>query len=484
IYHTASIKQVRYILDHSGAKLLFVAVDQDAAALELTDRPALAHTIAMRPGQQQLEGVDDWQAFARAGEQVSEAELDARIAALGPADLASIVYTSGTTGQPKGAMLTHGNLLWSSQQLAGIAQMSSADSLVSYLPLAHIAEQLASVYLPPVGGCAVWMCESLGDLRTVLAEVQPTLVFGVPQVWERFEDGVLAKLAEASPTKRLLFRAATTIGRQASDRTMAGQPLGGPLALAKRGADRLVLDPVRRALGLGRVRWALSGAAASKPSTLEFFAGLGIVLLEGYGMTETTAPSANNRPGATAFGTVGKPLDGVEIRQAEDGELLVRGPNVFAGYFADPAASEAALRDGWYHTGDLGRVDAAGFVTLTGRKKDLIITSNGKNVAPGPIERALEADLAIARALLVGDGRPHVGALLWMAPGFETDQRAAADAVGRVNADLSRAEQIRVHRIVDTELSVEDGQLTATLKLRRHRVVVDHAPLIDELYAS
>lgn len=479
VYRTASARQVRYVLDHSEAWLAIVESPSDRALVELEARPRLEKLVTMDTAGQPSSAT--WRGLVGAGERVPEAALEERLAALRPEQVASIVYTSGTTGAPKGVMLTHANLAWAAAAFARYGGVRASDTLVSYLPLAHIAEQLGSLYIPAVSGASIWLCDELKAMPEVLREAQPSILFGVPQVWQRVRTGVEQKLAGAPAHKRAVFNGAhELIGRATRARMLGGEPS----ALVRAGAwiaDAKIMAPARAAMGLGGARWTLSGSGPIDRETLEFFLGLGLVLYEGYGLTETTAATVHNLPGSVQFGTVGRAVDGVEMRIAEDGEVLLRGPNVFAGYFKDEAKTGEVLREGWLHTGDLGTIDGEGFLSLTGRKSDMIVTAGGKNIAPVPIEQALEGASGIEHAVVVGEARPHLIALLWISEGAQPNIDAIVEGV---NADFSRTERIRKYRVIPEPLSVDGGTLTPTLKVRRRDVIAQFADVIEQVYAS
>ncbi len=502
IYQTCAPNQVSYLASHSEMKVLVVEnLEQWEKVREVQgELPKLEHVVMM-PGIQALEisSVLAWDDFMARGDGVDEAACDERHAALSPEDLAVLIYTSGTTGTPKGVMLSHANLIETARISDSLHRLGTADRTLSYLPLAHIAEQMISIHMAIYSGYEVYYAESLEQLAANLGEVRPTIFFGVPRVWERIHSSVLAKLETASPLRRRLAEWALEIGRQLASRRLRGESILGWLAWRGRLADKLVLGKVRDKLGMGRVKLSSSGAAPIRTDVLEFFASIGVAIYEVYGLSETCGPGTWNHAGLTRLGTVGPVLPEVEMHIAEDGEVLFRGPNVFLGYFKNPEATEEALKDGWFHTGDLGQVDAEGFLTITGRKKELIITSGGKNIAPTGIEAVLKRIDEVGEAVVIGDGRRFLSALITLEE--ETAARLAREhgiegslhenpmlleslqrGVDQVNGTLARVESIRKFRVLPRSFTVEDDELTPTLKLRRKMIEKNWSEVIEEMY--
>ena len=503
IYTTSSPEEVAYIVGHSEAPLILVEnkVQLDKVMAVRGDLPHLKWIVTMRDAP----AVDDaqvlsWEEFLAMGGGTSDADFKARLDALEPDGLATLIYTSGTTGPPKGVMLTHRNLTWTADQALGVLpDLSPDDRTVSYLPLSHIAEQMFTIHIPISIGWAVSFAESIEALAENLKEVRPTVFFAVPRVWEKFHAGITAKLGEAHGAKAKIAAWAQGVGRKVVDRVNAGKSPAPALAAQNALAGRLVHHKVLEAIGLDRCRAAVTGAAPISDELLEFFAGFGLVVLEVYGQSEGSGPTTFNRPGATKFGSVGPAYPGCEVVLAEDGEILLRGGNVFAGYYKSPEATADTLRDGWLYSGDLGEFDDDGFLTITGRKKDIIITAGGKNIAPKDIETHLKDDLLISEAVLIGDRRRFVAALITLMPDAADAyaeehgitgplhksvemQARIQETVDRVNARYAQAAQVRKFAILPRELSIDDGELTGTLKVRRN-VVADHfSDEIESLY--
>lgn len=509
IYATSSPEEVAYILNHSEAR--FIAIENrqqwEKIAAVREQLPHLVRVVMMPGG----EAVDDplvvgWNAFLEAGNAVDDAAVDARLASREEDDTAVFIYTSGTTGTPKAVMLTHRNLCWTAS-CAGhlMAFMTTDDVLLSYLPLSHIAEQMFSVHSPITTGSTVWFAESIEKLPENLKEASPTILFGVPRIWEKFHAKVSARMHAATGLKRLIGDWAFGVGQAVSDGKKRGEQPSGLLRLKYRLADRLVYSKVKEAMGLSRARFCVVGAAPVSTEVLEFFAGLDLIVQETYGQSEGCGPSTFNLTGAVRFGTVGVPIPGTEVRFAEDGEILFRGPNVFKGYYKDAAATAETLDDeGWLRTGDLGEQDADGFVRITGRKKDILITAGGKNIAPKAIESALTDIDIVHHAVVIGDGRRFLSALITLAVDEEATQ-AFAERIGvpveelhehaatrtyiqqriddAVNPRFARVEHIRKFALLSRPLTLEDKELTPTLKVKRAMVNANWSETIESLYA-
>jgi long-chain acyl-CoA synthetase len=511
IYTTSSPEQVHYILDHAGCRIFIVEGEEQLdKALEVRGRlPVLEHIVVMDP--EGLRGFHDpqvllWEQFLALGTEHARrapAAVDERLAQLAPEDVAVLIYTSGTTGPPKGAMLTHRNITWTTAAIDAATPFRADDEVLSYLPLAHIAERQFSVFLPARWGYTVNFVENTDTVLENLTEVAPTVFFGVPRVWEKLYSGVTLRMQENDVVKRAAYRAALAVSRAAVRRRLARQAVPVWLRAAAGAADRLVLAPLRRRLGLHRIRLAYSAGAPIAPELLEYFWTIGVPVREIYGQTEDAGPTTVMHGDDIRLGTVGKPLPGVEVRIAPDGEILVRGPNVFAGYFRDPAATAAALADGWLHSGDVGELDADGFLRITDRKKDLFITAGGKNIAPQYIENKLKASPYIADAVVIGDGRRYCTALIVIdeenVTTWAQDRRVPfttyADLAARpevydlikaevaaVNRTLSPPEQVKRFAILPRRLHAEDGDVTPTLKVKRKVVMEKYADVIAALY--
>ena len=510
-YPSSASGQIAYVLHHSGTKVCFVG-DRDQLAKVLLRRhglPALEHVVVFGDVPEGLDDdfvltFDDLCALGRDRLAVEPEVVRRTTQAIAPEAVATIVYTSGTTGPPKGAVLTYGNL---SATIAGITEVVSIgpdDRFISFLPLSHIAERTVSHFGQIVAGGETWFARSLSTIADDLRACRPTIFFAVPRVWEKFKDAILEDLDSApSPVRRLadayLHLAAS---RSAAVRSGAKQQPRQRLVYAL--ASRTIGAKIRHQLGLDRARILVSGAAPIDPDLLWWFHGIGLPVAEVYGQTEDCGPTAINPPGCIHVGTVGLPLPGLEVRIAGDGEILARGPSVGAGYYLDPDRTRELIDDeGWMHSGDLGRIDSDGYVHVTGRKKDLIITSSGKNIAPQELETRLRSQPLVSQAVVIGDGRSYLTALLaldgestlhWAeahdkAGGFEAlkddpDLRAeVAESVADINAGHAPIEQIKTWRIIPHELTISSGELTPTLKVKRDVVAARFGDLIEEMYA-
>jgi long-chain acyl-CoA synthetase len=472
LYPTSSPSEIEYILGHSEAVLVFVEDDEQLAKVDAVRSalPQLRETIR----------------FADLGRvEADGAAHEGPLPDVSEDDLATLIYTSGTTGPPKGCMLTHRNLVVAATKVdTGLT--GDADVVLLFLPMAHSFGRLVH----QSGAFHAYTTAFVADpARTAeaLERVRPTVLPAVPRVYEKIHAGVVSQLEEAGGAKRAIGLWAIAIGRRAAALRREGKPVPLTLRLRERVADKLVFSKVREKLG-GRLRLGISGAAPIAPDALEFFHALGLLVLEGYGMTENSSSATVNRPDRFRFGSVGQAVTGCELRLDDDGELLVRSETVFAGYFKDEAATRSALtEDGWLRTGDIAQVDADGFVRIVDRKKDLIITAGGKNIAPQNLENALTASRFVSQALVVGDRRPYIVALVALddaavaASGRDPEQ-LVQELVDDVNRDRTRVEQIKKFAILPRELSLEEGEITPTMKLKR-RVVEEHfAAQIDALY--
>lgn len=488
IYTTCSADEVHYILAHSEARVVLVEDAAQLAKVEArrSELPHLAHVVMMRGGPAAA-GVLGWDELVARGAEVVEAELLARLAAIQPTDLATLIYTSGTTGPPKGVMLSHGNLAWTARALLDTVGHRDDDVSLSYLPLSHIAEQMATIHMPASSGSCVFYAESLDKLADNLRAARPTVFFGVPRIWEKFHAAVAAKIAAATGVKARLVGWARDVARQRGELLDRDAAVPRGLDLQYRLARKLVLGKVQAALGFDRARMLISGAAPIAPDVLQFFAGLDLPVREIYGQSEGSGPTSFNLPGKTRIGSVGPSLPGLEVSLADDGEILVRGPNVFLGYYKDAEATADTLRDGWLASGDLGAFDAQGFLTITGRKKEIIITAGGKNIAPKNIEAAIKQSPVIGEAVVIGDRRKYLTALITLddsagalAPAEARVQIQAR--IDEVNQTLARVEQVKKFAILPRPFGIATGELTPTLKIKRSVVATLYAQEIDAMY--
>ncbi len=501
IYHTNSPEECGYVLEHSGARLVFCEDPGQAAKIaEIRHRcPDLEQVVLFH-------GVArDSITLAEILDRASEspiAEVQLRLAETDEDDIATLVYTSGTTGPPKGCMLTHRNLLETTRMYVEQLGINENHTLYQFLPLAHVLARVAQAVVIRAGARALFWS---GDPKLIIDEVSaqgPTHFPAVPRIYEKVHGVVIGQVQDGSAPKRALFEWALGLGGAARAGARGGQPLSGWQSLQYRIADRLVLRKVRHAFG-DELQVALVGAAPVARELLEFFDACGVLVLEGYGMTESCAAATLNTGQAVRFGTVGKPLPGTQIAVAEDGEILMKGPHVFKGYYRDAeATSETLTEDGWLRSGDLGAITDEGFVAITGRKKDLIITSNGKNITPVNIESALRENRYITEAVVFGDNRPYLVAAVTLDPDEATklahrfgiaadratiahDARVRAEVqkeIDAANEHLARIEQIKRFAILERDLTQADGELTPTLKVKRALVYEKYADVFAGLY--
>ena len=504
IYHTSSPEECAYVLEHSEARAVFCENAEQVAKIEQiqADCPRLSEVIVLEgPGSESVLTLD--QLIAR-GREIPEDAVDERVASVSPEDLATLVYTSGTTGPPKACMLTHSNFMVAIHTLEERLDLARADAPVRFfmfLPLAHVFARIVEVFTLDIGGTLVYWQRDQKRLLEDFKEARPTYFASVPRVWEKVYSAATSGVADQPMPKRAIFKWSIGVGRRVRAHERSGRAPGRVLRIEHSLADKLVLSKVRNLFG-GRLVLAVTAAAPIAEEVIEFFDSCGIVLVEAWGMTETCAAGTINTEVEMKLGTVGKPVGGLEMRVADDGELLARGGNIFTGYFKDPAATADALTDGWLTTGDLGTIDADGFVTITGRKKDLIITSSGKNVAPSNMENALKQCRWISEAVLFGDRRPYLVALLTLDPeeapklaeqlGVPADPAAMAhDAriraeiqrvLDEINVRYARIEQVKRFAILDRELTQADGELTPTLKIKRAKIYDEFAEAFAGLY--
>ncbi|MGE5291690.1 MAG: AMP-dependent synthetase/ligase [Micromonosporaceae bacterium] len=513
IYATFAPDQVGYVAANCRARVAVLAgADQLARWTPVLDRLPRLHKIIVLDEAVCPSGelYMTWDEFTRFGEEryAANPELVAeRIAEVTPDDAVTLLYTSGTTGNPKGVVNTHRNVLFEAASTHMAGNVPEVVRSVSYLPLAHIAERVLTIYLPIHEVGHIHFCPEQQQVLGMLQEVQPTSFFGVPRVWEKMMAGILALTASQQDEERTAaVKRAMEAGRAYVESCQFGRQTPPEVAEAFKQADEEMLAPIRSLLGLGKAEATLSAAAPLPAEVGRFFAGLGIKILDVYGMTETTGAVTANTPDAFRLGTVGRPLPGMEIKIAEDGEILVRGPVNTPGYLGLPEATTALLGEGgWLHTGDIGALDEDGFLSVVDRKKELIITAGGENISPAGIEGLLVEHPIIGQALAFGDRRPYVVALLaldgevapaWAkARGIEVSSlaelaahpaiiEAAGEAVAAANQRLARVQQVKHWELLPAEWTAESEELTPTLKLKRRVIHAKYADIIDSLYSS
>lgn len=500
IYETSSAEQILYILKHSGAKLLFAdnaSYVQRLGAM-LDEAVDLQRVIV-------LEGVLEYDssrivssaAFMAAVSSVHAAELPAVRARIAPDSLATLIYTSGTTGAPKAVMLTHRNSVAAARnvEMALAPDWGQAEKRsCCYLPLSHVAERVVSLLSPMLDGRTVYICSDLDRIMDAVREVRPTIWLGAPRTWEKMYDGFRAGRSQMSPRRQRLLDWALRTALRCESAHQSGAPVSWPSRVQHALARRLVTSKILAALGLDRTAIAITGGAPSRPEIAQFFTALGLWLQEVYGQTEGYGTTSLALRSAFRAGSCGRAFPMVEVRIAADGEILVRGDNVSPGYYQEPQQTAESFVDGWLHSGDLGRMDEDGYLWVTGRKKDIIITSGSKNISPQLIELALSEAEILNGAVVVGDGRNYLTAILdvsrtklagYVPAGASPERIAEAyliEHVARVNKRFSRPEQIKRHLVVFDAFSLESGLLTNTLKLRRQAVLARFSPEIESMY--
>ncbi len=533
IYPKQSVQQIRYLLEHSEAKLVFVhgedELDNVVSACDglETVRHIVPWSMALFEASQsrdvRITSPERFEAQA-----LDEAKVEQVLAEITPSETAILVYTSGTTGPPKAAMISHENVLAVLTSNAEITEMFEDDVTLSFLPMAHVAERVAGFYGRMSSGVATAYATSIATVLSELSEVQPTLFGSVPRIYEKAYAKIHSELEKKPPVVQKLFALASKVAREASHYKTKDEPLPFPLSLKWALADKVIFNKVRGAFG-GRVRWSMTGAAPIAVEILEFFWGAGLPIFEAYGMTEATVITHANRPGCTKLGTVGRCADAMQTKIADDGEVLVRGPFVFVGYFKNEEATANTVIDGWLHTGDIGSVDADGYLRITDRKKHIIITAGGKNIAPANIENAIKHQSPrISQVHAHGDKRPYISAIVAPSPieslelgvqhgvvtHAELEERTAElmdnptgrsealnEALGRVvvlaayidcvraavrrgNEQLANHEKVRRFAILNRDFSQEQGELTPTMKLKRRAVEEKYQDTLERIYTE
>jgi len=508
VYPTLPADQAVHVLRDSGSIAIFVSTIAQARKIESIrgQLPALRTVISFVP----TEGHADMtlaELEARGRQSETQEHIDAlRATALQakPEDLATIIYTAGTTGVPKGVMLTHNNFFSNVEASRRVLPFVGEDSCLSLLPMSHSFERMAGHYLMLALGIRIAYAESIEAVRGNMMEVRPTLLLAVPRLYEKMFASVRDKATAGGGMKRRVFLWARSVGEKWADETLAGREPGRALALRYAVAQKLVFSKLRAAVG-GRIRYFVSGAAPLDPEINKFFFAAGLPILEGYGLTETSPVITVNPPGNIRIGTVGPPIDGVEVRIAEDEEILARGPNVMRGYYNRPEeTSEAISPDGWFHTGDLGKLED-GFLTITGRKKDIIVTAGGKNIAPAPIENRMKSSRFVAQAVMLGDKRKFP--IMLIVPNYATLERWAREQglkweshksliaeravqqllereMATALAGLARFEMPKKVALIERDFSIEGGELTPKLSIRRNVVEERNRAAIHAIYAG
>jgi long-chain acyl-CoA synthetase len=479
LYSTLPKDQVEYILKDSGAKLVFVENGEKAAKAKAAGVPLVSFESAPE--------AESFEEFLKKGAAMTVEELRASGSTATAEDVATLIYTSGTTGQPKGVMLTHGNLTSNVVATHEAIQTGPEDVGLSFLPLSHVFERIVDYFIFWRGG-QIGYAESVDAVMKNLAEVRPTLLAAVPRFYEKVRQKVLEKVEQLPPGKKRIVLWAMKVGAAEAEYRKAGKRAPFWLRFKRWWAGVLALNKFHAIVG-GRMRLFISGSAALSREVGECFFSLGFTILEGYGLTETSPVITVNSPGRIKVGTVGRLVSKVEVKIAEDGEILVRGPNVMKGYYNRPEETAKAVVDGWFHTGDIGEFDAEGYLKITDRKKDLLKTSGGKYVAPQPIENRMKLSPYVKNAVVVGDSRKFAAALV--VPDLDSARRdgveiraAIQQLIDRINADLGSWEQVKKFVLLEHDFTIENGELTPTMKVKRKVVAEKYRAQIESMYAE
>ncbi len=511
VYSTNAWQQVEYVITNSDSKFFFVENEEQLDKwFHFRDRvPGLEKIIVWdTEGLRRFEDpmvmtFDQLLELGAKKEQETPGLLDEAIQKIDPEDLSVLIYTSGTTGPPKGAMLSHKNCVWMGRAITSNNPMYDTDEIMSFLPLCHIFEQLFTILAHFDVGHVVNFIESMDTITDNMVEISPTVGHAVPRIWEKYYSFILIRMADATWFKRIVFNHAIKIGRRRADLMLNFKPVSSLLQLQYKLAHFAVFRKLKERLGFDRIRVAYSGAAPIAPEILRFFHSIGVNLVEGYGQTEGTGVTTTAKIGQVKLGTVGVPLEGVEIKIAEDGEILVRSPGVFKGYFKNPEATAETLVDGWLLSGDVGSIDEDGYLSISDRKKDIIVTAGGKNITPQYIENKLKSSLYINDAVVIGDKRKFLSSLIIIDEDnvvkFAQDNKiqfstykdltaheqikALIDLeIKRFNETLSRVEQIKKFTILPKKLYEEDGEMTPTMKVKRNFINKAFGDLIEAMY--
>jgi long-chain acyl-CoA synthetase len=514
IYPTDSPAQIEYLVNDSDAKYLFVEDEEQLdKILAVRGRtPGLRKIVVFDMeglrgfADPQVMPIEELYALGRAHASAHPELWQQRIALAKPDDVAIIVYTSGTTGPSKGAMLTHRNIIFQVGAFKRIGiQIAETDEALNFLPLCHVAERFGGCYNHIAAMHIVNFAEAPDTVPQNLREVAPHFLLAVPRVWEKLYSGITIALKEGTALGRLAYRAAIGLGMKASAYEIAGKTVPAPLRVARAIADRLVLKNMRVLMGLDRMRWAITGAAPISPDLINWYWALGIKMYEVYGQTENAGLATSNAPGTIKVGSIGVAAPGTELELSPQGEILLRGPHIFKGYLNKPEKTEEALRDGWLHTGDVGVIDDKGFVRITDRMKDIIITAGGKNITPSEIENQLKFSPYISDAVVIGDKRSYLTCLVMIdhdnVVKFAQEhnvpftnyaslcrarevQELIDKEIEAVNKKFARVETIKKFRLIDQLLTAEDEELTPTMKLKRSLVEKKYGELIQSMYGS
>ena len=512
IYATDSAPQILHICEDSDTTLLMVENEEQLDKyLMMEERLPKIHTVVVldSTGLADLDHpkvvmLEQFYQLGDEGDEGLESEWNRRIDDAEPNDTVILVYTSGTTGAPKGAMISHRNIFFIAHAFHEFYPITAKDNSVVYLPLCHVTERLLSVFLPLARCSTINFIEGQDTAFENITEVSPTYFLGVPRIWEKMYSSIILRMKDATWVGRKALQISLSVGSRTADFEDKGLPVPAHVRLMQRAADFLVLNNIKVLLGLDRVRIGLTGAAPISPDLISWFRALGVPLYEAFGQTENVAFACGNYRGQVRLGTVGKPPSGVELKTAEDGELLIKGPLVFKGYYKQALKTDETIIDGWLYTGDIAEIDADGFVKIVDRKKDIIITSGGKNISPSEIENQLKFSPYVTDAVVIGDGRKYLTCLVLIdnetvsqfaqennVP-FSDFKSLCATAevqslikseIERINLSLAQVETLKKFRLINKQLTVEDDELTASMKLKRNVVNEKYDDLINQMYS-
>lgn len=513
VYPTNSAKQVEYVVKDSGSSY-FIAGDEEQLdkILEVRDvLPRLKRIIIVNqkglrhfsdPG---VIAFEELLELGKAMEQQNPTLFEDLVKATKPKDLAILIYTSGTTGPPKGSMMSHANLFFTVEAWLKLDKAYMNDETLAFLPLSHILQRLFSLVFPLIAGTICSFSEGMDTFPQDIREVSPTIFIAVPRIWEKFYSSLIFQVEDSTPLEKLAFKWAMHIGKKMADKRSTSKRPSPYLWIAYKLAEWAVLKNIRKFIGQDRNRYSVTGAAPISHDLLDFYKSLGIDIREGYGLTESTGAAIGHHPGDYKFGTVGRPLPGIQVKIAEDGEILIKSPSVFMGYYNDPARTQETVVDGWLHTGDIGKIDEEGHVILLDRKKDIIITAGGKNITPSEIENQLKFSTYINDAVVIGDSKKYLTCLIMIDD--ENTMKYAQDnripfttyasltrapeiikliqkEVDAVNKNLAGVETIKKFRLIDLQLTADDDEVTPTGKLKRKYVSEKFKDLIEDMYGE
>jgi long-chain acyl-CoA synthetase len=505
VYHTEGIDTLMHIVNDSGSRILFVASQLLAReVIDQWDEMKGLEKVVLLDGHLDHPDILSLDEFRKNGNTIPDGRFRQRLDAGSRDDLATLVYTSGTTGVPKGAMLTHGNILSNIEACSQLYDIKDTDTCLSFLPLSHIFERMAGYYFMLSKGVTIAYAENIDSVPLNLTEVQPQIVISVPRLYEKMFARVMERVLAGPWIRKQIFFTALIIGRAHVARRVNNQPDPLPLKIGLAIASKLVFAKLHERLG-GNLRFFISGGAPLVQNVAEFFLAAGIPIFEGYGLTETSPVLAANRDGAIRLGSVGKPVSGTEIKIADDGEIIARGPGIFKGYWQKDEKTAEVLIDGWFHTGDIGEIDTDGFLKITDRKKDLIVTAGGKNIAPQFLENLFKTDKYLANAMVYGDRKPYLTALL--VPNFDNIEKYArykkidflnhCDLVNhprvldlirrridRLQGELPTYNRIKRFTLINRDFTAEEGEVTPTLKVRRKEVSANFNQVLEGMYLA